>query len=211
MASVSVRGSARATVAPDRAVVRLDVSHLANSPDAALDEVARRSNVLAEVLAGLGIERTDWVTEVAQVAEEWQWQREQNVLVGHRAQAGVAVTVRALDSVGPLLREAVTAASASVRSLAWEVDAANPVRRALLGEAARDARSRAEAYATALGLRLGEVELVSEAPLAPEPPVGPMPRMMAAKAETTADVAVSEGLVELEAEVHVRFGLLAGT
>ena len=69
----------------------------------------------------------------------------------------------------------------------------------LLSEAARDARRRATAYAEALVLHLGEVELISETPIAAEPLPGRgvMMAMDSAPRAKGAEMAVSEGLVEL--------------
>ncbi|MDO8364575.1 MAG: SIMPL domain-containing protein [Actinomycetota bacterium] len=211
MSSVTVRGTALASVTPDRAHVSLALSHLAADAATALDEVAERSQQLESLLAGLEFEKADWVTEGVQVAEEYQWKNDTNVLVGHRASTAVTVTVRSLDLVGKVIRDGVTTAGASVRSLVWRVDADNPAHRRLLSEAALDARLRAQAYVEALGLRLGEVELISEAPIAAEPTPGPQPReMMMAKmaGSDSAELSVSGGLVELNAEVHVRFAIL---
>lgn len=210
MASVIVRGTAAATVTPDRAELTLALSHLAPHPASALDEVAARSQQLVRVLESHGFAPSDWATEGVTVAEEYQWKNDSNVLVGHRASTSLTVTVRDTSLVGTLIRDAVSSPGASVRTLQWRIDATNPARRALLGEAARDARVRATAYAEALGLTLGEVELISEAPLAPQPGPQPMPRMMAAKAmmADSAEVAVSGGLVELTADVHVQFAVL---
>ena len=90
----------------------------------------------------------------------------------------------------------------------WRVDADNPARAALLGAAARDALVRATAYADALGLRLGEVELISEVPLVPEPSPQPRTMMAAAKMADSVELSVSSGTVELNAEVYVRFAIL---
>ena len=76
------------------------------------------------------------------------------------------MTLRDPDRIAPLLREAVGTAQGQVRGITWQVDADNPAHHELLGEAARDARRRAEAYVGALGLSLGAVELISEAPIA---------------------------------------------
>lgn len=210
MASVIVRGTAAATVTPDRAELTLALTHLAPDPASALDEVARRSQQLADLLQQHGFAATDWATEGITVAEEHQWKHDTNVLVGHRASTALTVTIRNTSLVGTVIRDSVTTAGAAIRSLQWRIDADNPARRALLGEAARDARVRAAAYAEALGLTLGEVELISEAPLVPAPGPQPMPRMMAAKAmmADSAEVAVSGGLVELTADVHVQFAIL---
>ncbi|MCU1360461.1 MAG: hypothetical protein JWN99_1750 [Ilumatobacteraceae bacterium] len=211
MSSIIVSGSARRFVQPDRAVVALGLTVAAKDAPTALDQVSERSTVLAGVLAGLGIDPQNWVTDGVSVAEEYEWRKDTNVLVGHRATTGVTVTLDRPDGIAPLLREAVGTAQGQVRGITWQVDADNPAHRELLGQAARDARSRAEAYVQALDLSLGAVELISEEPIAASPPPGgpaqPMMRAMKASAPAN-DMAVSGGQIELVAEVHVRFAVL---
>lgn len=215
MANVTVCGSASASVRPDRVVVQLGITHVAADAGAALDEVAQRSQRLEKLLVTMGFTTDDWVTEGVQVAEEWQWRNDANVLVGYRATSGVATTVRAFDIVGTIIRDAVRECGANVRDLSWRVDPDNPTRSELLGRAAHDARRRAQAYTAALGLRLGEVELISESPIS----TSPAPRaeaasmeMMATRMSKSADagdaVSVSGGLIDLVAEVFVRFAIL---
>lgn len=209
MSTVTVRGNALAAVTPDRAELSLALSHLAADAATALDAIAERSQRLEQILSDKGFARTDWATDGVHVAEEYQWKKDTNVLVGHRASTALTVTVRSAELVGTIIREAVTITGASVRNLSWRVDADNPARRELLGAAARDAKVRATAYVEALGLRLGEVESISEAPLTAEPSPQPqMQRMAAAKMSDGPEVSVSGGLVELHADVSVRFAIL---
>lgn len=211
MSSVIVCGSARCFVQPDRAVVSLGLSVLAADAPTALDQVSARSDVLAGVLDGLGIDRSDWVTDGVSVAEEHEWRKDANVFVGHRATTGVTITLNRPDQIAPLLREAVGTAQGQVRGITWQLDADNPAHHQLLGEAARDARRRATAYVEALGLTLGAVELISEAPISAGPTpmadIAPMARSMKASAPM-AEMAVSGGQIELTADVHVRFAVL---
>ncbi len=211
MATITVRGSASRPVQPDRVVVSLGLTQLAKDAPSALDAVAQRSEKLAELLAALDVPRDQWVTEGVNVAEEFEWRKESQVSVGYRATSGVAATLQNLDAIGPLLRDAVGSCQASVRNLTWLVDADNPARRELLADAARAARDRAEAYADALGLRLGHVELVSDDPIVTAPgsadhdaAMSYGARMKVAAPEAAMDV--SGGLVTLSAEVYVRFG-----
>ncbi|HQZ35252.1 MAG TPA: SIMPL domain-containing protein [Ilumatobacteraceae bacterium] len=207
MSSVTVRGSALAAVTPDRAELSLALTHLAPDAAGALDEIAARSQRLEQILIGLGFNSDDWATDGVQIAEEYQWKKETNVLVGHRATTALTVTIRSPDLVSAVIRDGVSTAGASVRSLAWRVDDDNPARAALLGAAARDARVRATAYVEALDLHLGDVELISETPIEAEP--SPHPRMMmAAKMADgggAGELSVNGGRVELSAEVSVRF------
>jgi uncharacterized protein YggE len=210
MASVIVRGTAAASVTPDRAELSLEVAHRAADAATALDEVAAMSGRLVDVLESHGIDRASWATDGVQVGEEYQWRDNQQVMTGFRAATGITVTVGGADLVGAIVRDTVGGTGASVRNLAWKVDRDNPARRALLAAAALDARVRATSYADALGLRLGEVELISETPIVPD---APQPRMMVAAMDSAkvggTEVEVSSGLVELTADVHVRFALLA--
>ncbi|MEO5898558.1 MAG: SIMPL domain-containing protein, partial [Ilumatobacteraceae bacterium] len=118
--------------------------------------------------------------------------------------------VRALDRVGEMIGAAVTDCGANVRDLSWRVDADNPARRALLGEAAVDARVRAQAYVAALGVTLGAVESISELPPVAAPPAGSAPMAMRAMAKgaDSAELSVSGGRIELTAAVYVQFALL---
>lgn len=213
MSSVLVTGAARRFVAPDRAVLGLGISVVAPDPALALDGVAERVDRLGAVLDALGLPPADRTTDAVAVGEEREWRDNANVLIGHRATSGITVTVRDLDIVGRLLRAAVGDAAAEVRQLQWQVDAEHPVRLELLGDAARDARRRATAYAEALGLRLGAVELISERPIVPAPPDRPGPVALRATKEMAADgdgddLGVEAGRIELRAQVDVRFGLL---
>ncbi|MDO9175904.1 MAG: SIMPL domain-containing protein, partial [Actinomycetota bacterium] len=177
-------------------------------PAAALDHVAAASQQLEAMLERHGFTRSDWATEGVQVGEEHQWKNDSNVLVGFRATTALTVTIRSAELVSVVIREGVTGAGASVRNLVWRVDATNPARRELLAEAARDARVRANAYVEALALRLGEVEIISEVAIEPEPSPQPRAMMAMAKASDSAELSVSGGLVELSAEVFVRFAIL---
>jgi uncharacterized protein YggE len=209
MSSIVVRGTSAASVTPDRAELSLEVSQRAADAAGALDSAAAASQRLVEVLERHGIDRNAWATDGIHVGEDYEWRDNQQVMVGFRASTGVTVTIRGADLVGTLVRDAVGDAGAAVRNLVWKVDRDNPARRQLLADAAVDARVRATAYAEALGLRLGEVELISETPIAPDNPPGHL--MMAAMASpkmSDAEMAVSGGLVELTADVHVRFALL---
>lgn len=210
MASAIVRGTAAATVTPDRAELSLEVSHLAADAAGALDGAAAASQRLVAVLEQHGVQRTDWATDGVRVGEEYQWRDNQQVMVGFRASTGVTITVRGADQVGALVRDAVGDAGAAVRNLVWKVDRDNPARRRLLADAAADARVRATAYAEALGLRLGGVDLISETPIHAEPATAGMPVLaMSAPKMDGEEMAISGGLVELSAEVNVRFALLS--
>ncbi|MCU1394742.1 MAG: hypothetical protein JWM34_3170 [Ilumatobacteraceae bacterium] len=209
MASITVRGSAITSVAPDRATLDLGLTHVAVTSSAALAEVARQSADVEAVLIRFGLPGTAWSTQGVSVAEEWEWRNDTNTRVGYRATTGVTATLIALDSVAPLLSAAVDEADAQIRDLRWSVSAEHPARRELLAGAALDAVQRADAYADALGLQRGAVEEVSDLPISSGFVVAPMQAMARSKAaDTGPTMSVNGGLIELHASVDVRFTTL---
>jgi uncharacterized protein len=212
MSSVIVRGRAHEQVEPDHAVVDLALTEVAPTAAAALDAVAERSGRLAQLLERLGIDRADWVTSGAQVQEEHEWRDNTQVLLGHRATTSASITVRDLTAVAALLRAGVDEVAARIDRIAWQIAHDHPAHHRLLGAAATDARRRADAYASALELRVGAVEVISEAPIAADP----MPRggemadtaMFRMAAAPGPGLELSSGRIDLEASVHVRFALV---
>ncbi len=114
MSSVVVMGSAQQLVQPDRVAVGLGLSVVAADAATALDQVSERSVTLGDHLAELGFAPADWVTDGVTVAEEWEYRRDQNTLVGHRASTAITVTIDELDRLPRLLRLAVGDAGAQV-------------------------------------------------------------------------------------------------
>lgn len=214
MATVTVCGTASREVQPDFVIISLGLTTVETDAPSAIDVVAERSNELSGVLSALGLQRQDWITEGVNVAEEFEWRKDTQVSVGYRATTGVAVTMRNLDKVGGLLRDAVGSCHATVRNLVWRVDKDNPAHHELLADAALDARRRAEAYTAALGIGLGTVEVISEEPLREggsrsDDLFATASLRLHKVADAGPAMDVSGGLVELSASVYIRFGTVS--
>jgi len=211
MTSITVCGTAHVAVAPDRATLSLGLTHVASTASSALAVVAERSQLLAEVLSEIGFTDHDWTTQGIAAAEEWEWRDNTNTKVGYRATTGVIVRVVDLDRVSALLSRAVDEAAAEIRDVSWSVSENNPARRALLGAAAIDATHRADAYAEALGLQRGVVEEVSDLPIVPRSGIRQESSLFAARskaADSSIQMNINPGEIDLEASVHVRFATL---
>jgi uncharacterized protein YggE len=207
-------GSARVAARPDRAVLRLELVALKPTPAEAIADVAGRGDVLSRTLADDGVGEADRTTGGVTLRElrEWDRRREQETFRGHQATTVTVVQVRDITTLGRILRDVVDRAGARVEGPAWVVDADNPARIEAYRLAALDARRRAEAYAGALGMTLGAVVELTDAP--PQAVPVPTPRMLAVRAEVGADagapVPVEGGDVEVSATVQVAFALLPG-
>ncbi|MBK9180133.1 MAG: SIMPL domain-containing protein [Acidimicrobiales bacterium] len=208
--TVIVRGEATARARPDRVHLAVVVRALEADPDAALEEASRRLAAVQEVLDGEGVAPADRVTESVSLAEEREWVKDRLVHRGWAASARTAVALPDATGIGRILRRAVQVSGAEVQGPWWWVAPDNPARLEACGAAAAEARRKAQAYAEALGVRLGAVVAVAEPGLGnrptPQADTGPAVRMMA-KAAAPAEPVVEAGDLTVAAAVEVTFRL----
>lgn len=159
---VLVRGVGRVEVAPDYAWISFDVRAHERSAEDALDSVARRCGDLDALLDGLGPAVSNRVTTSLSVAPHYRGPYDKRVQDGWNASRSISCEVRDLSVLGALLHDAVAAAKPEVGGPSWRLDDGNAAHDEARGEAAADARRRADAYAAALGLRLGGVAWLAE-------------------------------------------------
>lgn len=208
---VTVRGEAVVSGRPDEVVLSLAVTAVERSPEEALEVVARRSEELEAILAESGVEPDRWTTSGLSVAEEREYEKNRWVNRGYRATNAVTVRLSEASGVGRLMREATSRTSARVDGPWWRIAPDNPARGEACRRAAAEARRKAEAYAEALGMRLGRVRSVTEPGLTARHDVSMRPLLRAAPqalaAPEPAEVPVQSGELDVGAAVEVTFEL----
>ena len=165
MRTATVRGVGVAPVRPDGVVVGLGVRHRSDTAAEALSEVARKSQQLESLFRELGIDDNGWVAGSISLREreEWDEASRREVRRGYEAWSRVDVRLTDRSRLGPLLAEAAARVEASVDGPRWDIRPENPAHDDARGQAVADARRRADAYAQAAGLALGEVFAIVEA------------------------------------------------
>ncbi len=209
MATITIHGRAAVPTKPDEAVIFLECEAVRTTAAEALADVSGRIETLLALCDELEVPAASRTTAGVSVAEhgehdrEGHWQHR-----GYRAANRVRLRLVEPDGLGRLLAEAVARAGARVDGPWWEIAPANAARLEACRLAATDARSRAQAYAEALGLRVGAVVAVRDPPPDGRPePRGAMRSLASAHA---ADVPVEAGEQLVAAEVEVEFGLEQG-
>ncbi|HET6642408.1 MAG TPA: SIMPL domain-containing protein [Gaiellaceae bacterium] len=158
----------------------------------------------------LGIKPEARVTTGASVAEhgehdrDGRWQHR-----GYRAWNQLVLRVGDASVVGELIAGAVDR-GAQVNGPAWTIAPDNPAHAAACREAALDARRRAEAYAEALGARVGAIVAVSDPGTGPPSPPRPL-RMAAMDAGAVEALPVEAGEQVVTGVVEVEFQLEQGS
>lgn len=214
---IAVRGEARREVEPDRAWVSLGVSGTGATASAALDDIAPRAAALDALLderaAGIA-NRVTASLVVAEVLEHDPRTGRQRV-TGYQARRDTTIVVTDLGGLGRLLRDVVDRAGARLNGPTWDIPDDHPVHDEVRAAAAADARRRAEAFASGLGVSVGALEWVQDPALsggggAPRMPMGRAMMAAPAGADSMA-VEVGAERVVVTASVDAGFRLVAGS
>jgi uncharacterized protein len=211
---INVSGEGRVTVEPDLARLNLGVEVQRDSADAALVDANGAFENLQQVLEDEGVAEEDIQTTGVTVQPVYNYNTDPPTITGYIAANTVEVKVRDLESVGPIIDGATSAAGDAVRVnyITFERedrDEANSQAREL---AAEDARQKAEALAEAAGVELGALQTLSETSLGPTPPI-PFDEFAADRAEAEAggqavpQTNISPGTLEVVINVVAVYGI----
>ncbi len=197
--SIVVTGDGAVTTVPDRAALSFGVSTDAKTASAALHaNAAEITRVIAAVKAQ-GIPAAEIRTELVSLAPRYT--PNGAGLAGYTATNSLAVTVRALDKVGPLIDAAVDAGANQVSGPSLVRSDSAVLYRHALRTAIANAKGKAQTIAAASGLHLRRITDVSEQSSGP-----PLPE--AAKAGAAASTPIEPGTQTVEATVSVTFSVL---
>ncbi|HEV3470045.1 MAG TPA: SIMPL domain-containing protein [Pyrinomonadaceae bacterium] len=166
---VLVTGESGAKAQPDTAVIVLSV--VTQSPRAveAQQANARKSEgviAAAKAAAGANVEVR---TSDYSLQPQRDWWGGQPRITGYEARNTVTVTTGDLDRVGAVIDAATQAGANSVEGIEFVLREANPARRETLAEATRQAMTKAESIAQALGGRVVRVVESQEGDFPPRP------------------------------------------
>ena len=207
-ATVTARGSAVAPAKADEGIWVITVSSLDGTPEAALRTVGDRSKKLDVLLGRLGVPVEKRSSTGVSIREEHEWIDGRQTHRGYHAANVVTVRLDDPSIAGRLIEGAIGRVRASVHGPAWWISPGNEARVEACRQATLEAKRKAEAYAEALGLRLGSLAEIREPgtrrvehrPLSAS-------RVLAASAEPP--INVDPGELQVEATVEVTF-LLEG-
>lgn len=202
-AVISVSGQGRADVAPDMAVVNIGIVTTGKTAQLAQAENAKIASDVTAALGQLGIFSKDIQTHytMSPVYEKGDYRK----AVGYRANNTVTVTVNDVAKAGQVIDAALSSGATDVNGLSFGLKDAKYVRNTALQMAVQDARSKADAIAAALGVKIVGIQNVKE-------DGGNFARYEVANARLAkldgaamADTPVSAGTVEVNADVHIDF------
>jgi uncharacterized protein YggE len=206
--SVTVGGTGRSSVTPDRFVFNVGVQTVGNTVDEAVTQNNKRVAAVLSALKAAGAQEKDIQTSNFNIwpQQDYQEGRLPRIL-GYQVTNSVTVRSSKIADAGRLLGVAIGAGVNTSSGITFEVADPSRGRDAGLKAAFDDARAKAALLAQAAGRTLGRAITISEG-VQHQPQPMPMQRAMAMEARVgAADVPVESGQQELTYLVTVTFEL----
>ncbi|MBI1219129.1 MAG: DUF541 domain-containing protein [Rhodobacteraceae bacterium] len=205
--TITVSGEGKVTRAPDMATITLAVTADAATGAAAMAKVATGLTGVLARLKGEGIDDRDMQTSGLNLSPRWddpgQGSTRPPKIVGFEAASTVSVRVRALDHLGPVLDGVVSDGANGFSGLSFGLADPDPAQDDARKAAVADALHKAQLYAAAAGVKLGQVQSISDESASTRPYMMAAPVMMA----KSAPMPVAQGEIELDASVTMVFSI----
>lgn len=204
---IAVNGEGSVSAVPDSASVSTGVVTEAADPKQALAQNNAAVSALLDVLKNDGIADKDIQTSQFRIDPQYRRSQDQQAplqITGYQVTNQLQIRVREIARLGGLLDALVRAGGNQMSGITFEHSRLEELVDEARRRAVADARRRAELYAAAAGVTVGDVISISETDVAvPRPMYRAEVAMMAADAA----VPVAAGESEIRAMVHVRFAI----
>lgn len=204
---IVVTGNGQVQASPDIATVTLGVAQEAREARDAMARVNEDMAKLFERLAELGVEPRDVQTTTLRLDPVWRddsrsTPREGPVIVGFVARNDLTIRLRDMGRLGEVLEVLLEDGANRFSGVSFGVNDPEPLLDQAREQAVGDARRKAELYARAAGVTLGDVLEISEPGSTPSP----MPSYARAEAAMTG-VPVAGGELTFGAQVNIVYAL----
>ena len=206
MRQITVVGHGQVKSVPDMATVSMGViSHAKTAAGVVQENAQSLSRVLGD-LTTAGIAKRDIQTSSLTLSPRWNNRssvsKNPPEITGFVATNTVTVRILDLGQLGVVLDGALQSGANNVQDLQFGMQNPEPLLNAARQDAVKDAISKAELYANAAGVKLGKVQLITEAPQGGRSPV-----MLAQRAMHDGAVPIARGEVEMASSVTVVFAI----
>jgi uncharacterized protein YggE len=201
---ITVSAEASVSARPD--IARISCGVVTESPQAA-EALSKNSATMQKLIDGLkaaGIAADDIKTSAFDVSPRYEHNRDGRPpqITGYQVSNDVHVVVRDLAALGELLDQLVTLGANRIGGLSFDVAKPDAMKDEARRRAVSRARQRAELYATAAGVALGPVLVITEdaVHVAPRGPT-------MARAAMSQSVPIAEGAQDITARITVTYAL----
>ncbi|MCF6303607.1 MAG: SIMPL domain-containing protein [Devosiaceae bacterium] len=212
--TISLTGTGEVAGKPDMAIISSGVVTHGETARMALDANTQAMGRIFEVLQNENVELHDIQTSGFSVQPQYIYsdQRDENGyplpprISGYQVANTLTVRVRDLESLGTLLDTAVSVGSNQINSISFAVSNTAPLLNDARRAAMQDAIQKAQLYAEAAGVGLGNILNISEAGVVFAPP--PQMAMMATMEMDARAVPIAAGELNFTKQITVIWQLV---
>ena len=160
---IVVLGTGSVSVVPDLATMNLGVTTSGVNAGAALAENSKKMTAVIAAAKAAGIAGADIQTTNVNLSSQWnQTPENERKIVGYQADNTVNITLRDLANMGAVLDDLTKSGANSIGRLSFGIEDTAPLMDQARQAAIKDGRAKAELYATAAGVTLGQLRLIEE-------------------------------------------------
>ena len=160
---VTVTGEATVSVAPDTAVIRIGVTSSAKTAREASDANAKQMTSVMAAIKDTGIADRDVQTSRLSLQPQYDANKSGTArLLGFQVTNQLMVKIRDIDKLPAILDRAIAAGANEMSGIEFIVSEQSKLLDQARDEAIADGRRKAELYAKAAGVRVGQVIAISE-------------------------------------------------
>ena len=205
--TIVVLGEGQISAPPDKAVITLGARHSAKTAAQALEQTSVAVAAILSRMESLGIEARDMQTSSLNLNPIWgkSSRYEDGEIVppiGFEASNSISVTLRDLDKLGEVLDQVTQEGANAFSGFRFGLSDPEPILDEARKAAVLDARRKAELLATAAGVSLGDVLLITEDLNGGG---GYPPPVMEMSSARSTSVPIAQGEVSQRASVKVVF------
>ena len=209
--TISVVGFATTSVEPDVATFTAGVSTLG---DTAQESLTENSGIMDMIMATLkndhGIANEHLQTTGFSISPEYDWRTEPATMIGFRTTNNLRIQVYALDDLGTIMDDVVTAGSNTLSGVSFSKSDTSAALEVVRKAAYQDAHARASLYAAEAGVTLGPVVSIQEPGAASAPSRGGAYYAESAM-DTSMAVPIASGELDISSTVSVVFAIVPAT
>jgi uncharacterized protein len=200
---ITVTGTSQVFASPDEATVRLGVMEQAATAQEAQGKANAVIQKMLRALSALGIAKENIQTSRMSLSPVYNQPRPGDMpkISGYQAQDVLSIRLTNFDLVGKVIDAGTSSGVNTVDGIDFQLRNARGPRTQAYKDAVADARSKADAIASALGLKITGVYDVH----ADSGGYVPMPRTMGMKMDAAAFTPVEPGQMEVSVNVTIRY------
>ena len=161
--TISVSGYAEVSMQPDTASFSITAAYT----EPTTEEARRKtSEMIASAVAilrdGFGVEEKDISTSYISAYPEYRWTEDGNELIGQRANESISVVIRDIEDLGDIYTRLLGINGIEISNVSLDKEDKSAEIEESRIAAVMDARTKAETYARAAGVRIGDVVSITD-------------------------------------------------